>query len=68
MLSVKGEVKPLSFDHKPSNESKQSAFRDILSYPYLLLLIPAEKTRISGAGGYIEYGRVNGIFFPLMST
>ncbi|KAJ7250891.1 PP2C-domain-containing protein [Mycena haematopus] len=40
VLSVKGEVKPLSFDHKPSNE--------------------VEKTRISGAGGYIEYGRVNG--------
>jgi len=40
VLSVKGEVKPLSFDHKPSNET--------------------EKTRISGAGGYIEYGRVNG--------
>jgi len=40
VLSVKGEVKPLSFDHKPSNE--------------------VEKTRISGAGGYIEFGRVNG--------
>ncbi|KAJ6613346.1 phosphatase 2C-like domain-containing protein, partial [Mycena sp. CBHHK59/15] len=40
VISVKGEVKPLSFDHKPSNE--------------------VEKTRISGAGGYIEYGRVNG--------
>ncbi|KAJ7095887.1 phosphatase 2C-like domain-containing protein [Mycena belliarum] len=40
VISVKGEVKPLSFDHKPSNE--------------------VEKTRISGAGGYIEFGRVNG--------
>jgi protein phosphatase 2C family protein 2/3 len=40
VLSVKGEVEPLSFDHKPSNET--------------------ERTRISGAGGYIEYGRVNG--------
>lgn len=40
VISVKGEVKPLSFDHKPSNET--------------------EKARISGAGGYIEYGRVNG--------
>jgi len=40
VLSVKGEVKPLSFDHKPSND--------------------VEKARISGAGGYIEYGRVNG--------
>ncbi|KAE9404078.1 PP2C-domain-containing protein [Gymnopus androsaceus JB14] len=40
VLSVKGVVKPLSFDHKPTNES--------------------EKTRIAGAGGYVEYGRVNG--------
>ncbi|KII90856.1 hypothetical protein PLICRDRAFT_39460 [Plicaturopsis crispa FD-325 SS-3] len=40
VLSVQGKVKPLSFDHKPSNET--------------------EKTRITNAGGYIEYGRVNG--------
>ncbi|KAF7291548.1 Protein phosphatase 2C [Mycena chlorophos] len=40
VISVKGEVKPLSYDHKPTNE--------------------VEKTRISGAGGYIEFGRVNG--------
>ncbi|KAG7088450.1 hypothetical protein E1B28_012441 [Marasmius oreades] len=40
VLSSKGEALPLSFDHKPTNES--------------------EKTRITGAGGYVEYGRVNG--------
>ncbi|KAK0503893.1 PP2C-domain-containing protein [Armillaria luteobubalina] len=40
VLSIKGEVKPLSFDHKPTND--------------------VERTRIAGAGGYIEYGRVNG--------
>ncbi|KAG9315767.1 phosphatase 2C-like domain-containing protein [Chiua virens] len=40
VISVKGQVKPLSFDHKPSND--------------------AERTRIVDAGGYIEYGRVNG--------
>ncbi|KAF7314256.1 Protein phosphatase 2C [Mycena kentingensis (nom. inval.)] len=40
VISVKGEVKPLSYDHKPTNE--------------------VERTRISGAGGYIEFGRVNG--------
>ncbi|EGN98389.1 hypothetical protein SERLA73DRAFT_183367 [Serpula lacrymans var. lacrymans S7.3] len=40
VISVKGEVKPLSFDHKPSSET--------------------EKARIVGAGGYVEYGRVNG--------
>lgn len=40
VLSFKGEALPLSFDHKPTNES--------------------EKARITGAGGYVEYGRVNG--------
>jgi protein phosphatase 2C family protein 2/3 len=40
VLSVKGEVKPLSFDHKPTNDT--------------------ERARIVSAGGYIEYGRVNG--------
>ncbi|KXN88252.1 hypothetical protein AN958_07711 [Leucoagaricus sp. SymC.cos] len=40
VIGIKGEAKPLSFDHKPTNES--------------------ERTRICDAGGYIEYGRVNG--------
>ncbi|KDQ62417.1 hypothetical protein JAAARDRAFT_30322 [Jaapia argillacea MUCL 33604] len=40
VISVKGEVKPLSYDHKPQNQT--------------------EKDRIVAAGGYIEYGRVNG--------
>ncbi|TDL22208.1 PP2C-domain-containing protein [Rickenella mellea] len=40
VLSVAGEVKPLSYDHKPHNE--------------------IETNRIKNAGGYIEYGRVNG--------
>ncbi|KAI0648068.1 PP2C-domain-containing protein [Trametes meyenii] len=40
VISVKGEGKQLSFDHKPQNEQ--------------------EKNRIVAAGGYIEYGRVNG--------
>ncbi|KAL0961055.1 hypothetical protein HGRIS_006043 [Hohenbuehelia grisea] len=40
VISVKGEVKPLSYDHKPSNEG--------------------ERARISGAGGFVEFGRVNG--------
>jgi protein phosphatase 2C family protein 2/3 len=43
VISIKGEVKPLSFDHKPSNDT--------------------ERARIVGAGGYIEYGRVNGLHF-----
>lgn len=40
VIGIKGEVKPLSFDHKPTSD--------------------VERARISGAGGYIEYGRVNG--------
>jgi len=39
ILSVKGEVKPLSFDHKPDDE--------------------VEKTRITAAGGFVSWGRVN---------
>ncbi|KAI0822265.1 PP2C-domain-containing protein [Trametes gibbosa] len=40
VIGIKGEAKPLSYDHKPQNEQ--------------------EKNRIVAAGGYIEYGRVNG--------
>jgi len=40
VLGIKGESKPLSFDHKPNNE--------------------VEMTRIFRAGGYVEFGRVNG--------
>lgn len=40
VMSVKGAVKELSFDHKPQN--------------------PAETSRITAAGGYVEYNRVNG--------
>ncbi|KAG8730824.1 Protein phosphatase 2C 2 [Ceratobasidium sp. 414] len=40
VLSAKGTVKELSFDHKPQN--------------------PSETSRITAAGGYVEYNRVNG--------
>jgi len=40
IISVDGEAKPLSFDHKPVNRS--------------------ESTRIVAAGGFVEFGRVNG--------
>ncbi|KAM7199523.1 Protein phosphatase 2C domain containing protein [Naviculisporaceae sp. PSN 640] len=40
VLGVKGRAKPLSFDHKPSNEG--------------------EKARITAAGGFVDFGRVNG--------
>ncbi|PPR07801.1 hypothetical protein CVT26_014986 [Gymnopilus dilepis] len=40
VIAVKGQVEPLSFDHKPTND--------------------LERMRITRAGGYVEYGRVNG--------
>ncbi|KAI0393282.1 phosphatase 2C-like domain-containing protein [Xylariaceae sp. FL0594] len=40
VLGVKGRAKPLSFDHKPSNEG--------------------ERARITAAGGFVDFGRVNG--------
>lgn len=40
VLCVRGEAKPLSFDHKPQNE--------------------VEKARICAAGGFVDFGRVNG--------
>ncbi|KAK0557281.1 Protein phosphatase 2C 2 [Tilletia horrida] len=40
VLSLKGEAKPMSYDHKPTNQK--------------------ETTRIVGAGGFVEFGRVNG--------
>jgi len=40
VLGVKGRAKPLSYDHKPQNES--------------------EKQRIQAAGGFVDFGRVNG--------
>lgn len=40
VLGYKGEAKPLSFDHKPTNAG--------------------ESARITAAGGFVEFGRVNG--------
>jgi serine/threonine protein phosphatase PrpC len=40
VISVGGKVKPLSYDHKPTDET--------------------EMERIINAGGYVEFGRVNG--------
>lgn len=39
-MSLGGEAKPLSFDHKPTNKG--------------------ENARIVAAGGFVEFGRVNG--------
>ncbi|KAK9761821.1 Protein phosphatase 2C 2 [Basidiobolus ranarum] len=40
VMSINGKVKPLSFDHKPTNQG--------------------ESARIVNAGGFVEFGRVNG--------
>ncbi|GAA6034720.1 hypothetical protein JCM8097_001137 [Rhodosporidiobolus ruineniae] len=40
VMSIGGEAKPLSFDHKPTNQG--------------------ETSRIVAAGGFVEFGRVNG--------
>jgi len=40
VMSLGGEAKPLSFDHKPTNKG--------------------ETSRIVAAGGFVEFGRVNG--------
>ncbi|KAI8984493.1 phosphatase 2C-like domain-containing protein [Mycotypha africana] len=40
IISINGQVKPLSYDHKPTD--------------------PEEMQRIISAGGFVEFGRVNG--------
>ena len=56
MISVKGKVKPLSFDHKPDDKGKSGLLRpEQSSYN----TFSAEKARIYAAGGYIEDGRVH---------
>ena len=52
VLSDAGVAKPLSFDHKPMNTGKSFSF---------LFLILGEYNRINAAGGFVEFGRVNGL-------
>lgn len=55
---MKGRAKPLSFDHKPQNEGAASltpSASAVLTHPFL-----GEKARISAAGGFVDFGRVNG--------
>ena len=58
MISIKGEAKQLSFDHKPQNDSTFPRPSTLLAHLYRSAV--EEKSRIVAAGGYIEYGRVNG--------
>lgn len=59
MISVKGEVKPLSFDHKPQNEGECIVCMSS-ALTYYGLISAVEKNRIAAAGGYVSFGRVNG--------
>ena len=56
VLGVKGRAKPLSFDHKPQNEGEYICLwnRSILKSK------SGEKARICAAGGFVDFGRVNG--------
>ena len=56
MLGVKGRAKPLSYDHKPQNEGKEHSLYPISSTDLHL----GEKARICAAGGFVDFGRVNG--------
>ncbi len=57
VLGVKGRAKPLSFDHKPQNEGQ---FLLLLDSSTKLTLGSGEKARICAAGGFVDFGRVNG--------
>jgi len=55
-------VKPLSFDHKPTNDCQY-----LHIYQFMPALhFAAERARISGAGGYIENDRVNGMWIKCL--
>lgn len=57
VLGVKGRAKPLSFDHKPQNEGKSHNPLPLIYNPNTPI---AEKARIQAAGGFVDFGRVNG--------
>lgn len=48
----------MSYDHKPQNEGKTPPHSS-LSFHHLRLLV-GEKARICAAGGFVDFGRVNG--------
>jgi protein phosphatase 2C family protein 2/3 len=47
VLSVGGQAKAMSYDHKPVNRG--------------------ESDRITAAGGFVEFGRVNGVWLLIAS-
>lgn len=63
-MGVKGRAKPLSFDHKPQNEGNSHSTLAIQRsnelVPDITFFFLGEKARISAAGGFVDFGRVNG--------
>lgn len=55
VLCSKGEAVPLSFDHKPTNAGI-----------FQVLTTLEESNRILNAGGYVDFGRVNGIIIKIL--
>jgi protein phosphatase 2C family protein 2/3 len=55
VLGYKGKAKPMSEDHKPTNKGALP-----LPSIYNLLMLAEETARITAAGGFVEFGRVNG--------
>jgi protein phosphatase PTC2/3 len=48
----------LSFDHKPQNEGVYLLTHFFICFPLSVIL--GEKARIVAAGGFVDFGRVNG--------
>lgn len=59
VLGVKGRAKPLSYDHKPQNEGKSIDFFSSIEV-HRSQINTGEKARICAAGGFVDFGRVNG--------
>lgn len=59
VLGIKGRAKAMSYDHKPQLEG-------LFGWPALpapsadIYSPPAERNRITAAGGFVDFGRVNG--------
>lgn len=75
VMSVSGKAEPMSWDHKPGNQSTFlfggcfEQFWNHFAEPFLLSVfwhslflrvVAAEVARIIAAGGFVEFGRVNG--------
>lgn len=63
VLGIKGRAKPLSYDHKPTNEGQIPPFTKIKIKKNTSAKTnkhAGEKARIQAAGGFVDFGRVNG--------